>query len=147
MSLTEGRTLKKAVFPRRYIQGTGAINELPRLVSLLGHRGLVLASRSGIEKVLPRCNLDLESNNISTELFRGESCESEIARVKSIVDQRQADVIVGMGGGKVIDTAKIVADRMDIPVIVVPTIASNDAPTSGCAVLYSEDGVFEAVCY
>jgi glycerol dehydrogenase len=52
-----------------------------------------------------------------------------------------------MGGGKTIDTAKIAADRAAIPVLVVPTIASTDAPCSGCAVLYSEQGVFEAVYY
>jgi glycerol dehydrogenase len=38
--------------------------------------------------------------------------------------------MVGMGGGKTIDTAKIVADRTNIPVIVVPTIASTDAPAA-----------------
>ena len=52
-----------------------------------------------------------------------------------------------MGGGKTIDTAKIAADRIGIPVIVVPTIASTDAPCSGCAVVYSSDGIFETVQY
>jgi glycerol dehydrogenase len=52
-----------------------------------------------------------------------------------------------MGGGKTIDTAKIAAERAQIPVIIVPTIASTDAPCSGCAVLYSEEGVFDSVHY
>jgi glycerol dehydrogenase len=52
-----------------------------------------------------------------------------------------------MGGGKTIDPAKIAAERAGIPVIVVPTIASTDAPCSGCAVLYTKDGVFESVLY
>ena len=52
-----------------------------------------------------------------------------------------------MGGGKAIDTAKIAADRAGIPVVIVPTIASTDAPCIGCAVLYSETGVFESVHY
>jgi len=52
-----------------------------------------------------------------------------------------------MGGGKTIDTTKIAADRAGMPVIIVPTIASTDAPCSGCAVLYSKDGVFDSVCY
>ena len=63
------------------------------------------------------------------------------------MSQKGADVLVGMGGGKAIDTAKIVADRAGIPVIIVPTIASNDAPCSGCAVCYSEAGIFERVYY
>jgi glycerol dehydrogenase len=52
-----------------------------------------------------------------------------------------------MGGGKTIDTAKIAADRAGIPVIIVPTIAASDAPCSGCAVVYSADGIFEKVYY
>jgi glycerol dehydrogenase len=52
-----------------------------------------------------------------------------------------------MGGGKTIDTAKIAADRGNMPVIVVPSIASTDAPCSGCAVVYSEDGVHEREYY
>ena len=38
--------LKKAVFPGKYIQGPGAITELPALINLLGKRGLILASPS-----------------------------------------------------------------------------------------------------
>ena len=50
-------------------------------------------------------------------------------------------------GGKAIDTAKIAADRAGLPAIIIPTIASTDAPCSGCAVIYSKDGVFDSVCY
>ncbi len=138
---------KKAVFPGKYIQGIGAIGELPKLIGLLGKRGLILASTSVVRKVLPECGFDSTSQAIPIELFRGECCENELARVSGIVTQGRVDVLVGMGGGKTIDAAKIVADRASIPVIIVPTIASTDAPCSGCAVRYSEDGNFDSVCY
>jgi glycerol dehydrogenase len=138
---------KKAVFPGKYIQGVGAIGELPALIELLGKQGLILASPSVNDKVLPACGIDLKARAIPIEVFRGECCEDELTRLFAIVKQKQVDVLVGMGGGKTIDTAKIVADRAGIPVIIIPTIASTDAPCSGCAVLYSEDGIFEAVCY
>jgi len=67
--------------------------------------------------------------------------------MRRIIRENNVDVLVGMGGGKTIDTAKIAADRANIPVVIVPTIASTDAPCSGCAVLYSEQGVFESVHY
>ncbi|NLT38528.1 MAG: glycerol dehydrogenase [Methanomassiliicoccus sp.] len=139
--------LRKAVFPGKYVQGVGAINELPALIKLLGTRSAILVSPSVIEKALPKCNLDLESQGHRIELFRGECCEEELDRLLSVVDQSHSDVIVGMGGGKTIDTAKIVADRAEVPVIIVPTIASTDAPCSGCAVLYTKDGIFDSVCY
>jgi glycerol dehydrogenase len=138
---------KKAVFPGKYIQGVGAIGELPALIDLLGKQGLILASPSVKDKVLPECRIDWSAHAIDIELFRGECCEDELARVSAIVTQKHVDVLVGMGGGKTIDTAKIVADRTNIPVIIIPTVASTDAPCSGCAVLYSKDGIFDSTCY
>jgi glycerol dehydrogenase len=143
----EFEMLKKAVFPGKYIQGSSAISELPALIKLLGKHGLILASRSIKDKVLPQCAMDLNAEGIHTELFRGECCEDEVTRLRTIILEKHVDVLIGMGGGKTIDTAKIAADRTNIPVIVVPTIASTDAPCSGCAVLYSSDGVFESVHY
>jgi glycerol dehydrogenase len=138
---------KKAVFPGKYVQGIGAMGELPALMDLLGKKGLIVASPSVNEKVLPGCGVDWSARAIPVEVFRGECCESELSRLSATIAQTHADVLVGMGGGKTIDTAKIAADRAGIPVIVVPTIASTDAPTSGCAVIYSKDGVFDSVCY
>jgi glycerol dehydrogenase len=138
---------KKTVFPGKYIQGVGALGELPGLIELLGKQGLILASPSVNDKVLPARGIDLRARAIPIEVFGGECCEDELTRVFAILKQKQVDVLVGMGGGKTIDTAKIVADRAGTPVIIVPTIASTDAPCSGCAVRYSRDGIFEAVFY
>jgi glycerol dehydrogenase len=138
---------KKAVFPGKYIQGVSAINELPALIDLLGKQGLILTSPSVNDKVLPGCCVDWGARSIPIEVFRGECCEEELSRLSAAIEQMHADVLVGMGGGKTIDTAKIAADRASIPVVIVPTIASSDAPCSGCAVLYTKNGVFVSVLY
>jgi glycerol dehydrogenase len=137
----------KAVFPGKYIQGEGALNELPQLVSLLGQNGLILTSHTGKDKILPQYIKNWKGKPISTELFNGECCEKELNRLAKIIHREKVDILIGMGGGKVIDTAKITADRSGIPVIIVPTIASTDAPCSGCAVIYSDSGVFETIYY
>jgi glycerol dehydrogenase len=139
--------LKKALFPGKYIQGIGALDELLSLIKLLGRQGLILASPTVHKTILPDRGLNLQATPLSVERFAGECCEKELSRLATIIREKQVDVLVGMGGGKTIDTAKIAADRADIPVLVVPTIASTDAPCSGCAVVYSEQGVFESVYY
>lgn len=139
--------LKKAAFPGKYIQGSGALDELPSLINLFGGQGLILASPTVYETILPDRGMNLRVRSSFVERFAGECCEKELSRLAAIIREKHVDVVVGMGGGKAIDTAKIAADRANIPVLVVPTIASTDAPCSGCAVLYSEDGVFESVCY
>jgi len=137
----------KAVFPGKYIQGEGVLSELPQWVRLFGKKGLIIASRSA-KKIIEALNIaELKEGAIRVEPFSGECCEKELNRVADLIAVEKADVIVGMGGGKTIDTAKIAADRAGLPVIVVPTIASTDAPCSGCAVVYTEAGEFDSVLY
>ena len=137
----------KAVFPGKYIQGKKALTELKYLTESFGNRGLLLASPSVITHVLPKYQFENGWDWIHVDTFRGECCRKELERLDAIIRHDKTDVIVAMGGGKVIDTAKIVADTTGIPVIIVPTIASSDAPCSGCAVIYSRDGIFEGVYY
>lgn len=139
--------LLKSVFPGKYIQGTGALNELPELIRLLGSRCLMLASPTAKNRILPGYGFTGEMDNLTLVEFNGECCIPEIQRITDIIQANHMDILVGMGGGKTIDTAKIAADKAGIPVIIVPTIASTDAPCSGCAVIYSEQGVFESVYY
>ncbi len=137
---------RKAVFPGLYLQGDGALIAVPELMLSLGGAGLVICAPSAFEKVLPGI-ADALPEGSRAELFGRECCERELARLSDLVQECDARVVVAVGGGKTIDTAKIVADRARLPVIVAPTIASTDAPCSACAVIYTEQGVFEAVAY
>ncbi len=138
----------KAVFPGKYIQGENALAELPSLVRMMGKKGLILAAPSAIKKTLTQYRFaDSGKGMLSVEEFQGECCEKELQRIAAIIQSENYDVMIGMGGGKTIDAAKIVSDRANIPVIVVPTIASTDAPCSGCAVIYSDHGEFQSVYY
>lgn len=136
-----------AAFPGKYIQGENAISALPGLIQLFGKKAIIIVSPTGKNKILPFCRFDDSVVEVSSEVFGGECSEKELRRLQETVAESGADVLIGMGGGKTIDSAKIVADRAGIPVIIVPTIASTDAPCSGCAVVYTEEGVFESVYY
>jgi glycerol dehydrogenase len=116
---------------------------LPELMRRFGKNGMILASPHAKNSLIPEAFPQGTGSPVVE--FSGECTEGEINRVMVEVQICKAEVLVGMGGGKTIDTAKIVADKCRIPVIVVPTIASTDAPCSGCAVVYTDDGVYSHV--
>ncbi|MDR4988524.1 MAG: glycerol dehydrogenase [Bacteroidales bacterium] len=136
-----------AFFPGKYIQGNGAVAELEGLIRQFGSKALLLTSPTALKQLPEEYLAPPLSDLIHIGRFGGECSEEELKHIAELILREQTDVMVGMGGGKVIDAAKIAADRAGMPVIIVPTIASTDAPCSGCAVTYTPDGVFEKVHY
>lgn len=77
--------------------------------------------------------------------FGGECSRVEVDRLISVAKDKKCDCVVGLGGGKAIDAAKAVAQGDNL--IIVPTIAATDAPTSHSCALYFEDGSFDDYAY
>lgn len=128
--------------PPRYIQGKNALDELGQLVKDFGDNFLILSGNTAlkmkkddIEKGFKEAGI-----NCTFERFTGEITYAEIDRVADIIRKGNFNGIIGLGGGKVLDTAKTAAAKTNIPVIISPTIASSDAPCSAVAVIYDEKG-------
>jgi glycerol dehydrogenase len=133
-----------AIFPGRYIQGSGALECLPERLKELGGSVLIVAGRTALTEIVPdlcaRCGADV---TVVCEAFGGECTNAEIERLTGIARANQSAVIVAIGGGKVLDTGKAVAHATGARTVVVPTIASTDAPCSALSVIYSAEGIFE----
>jgi glycerol dehydrogenase len=113
----------------------------------LGLRGpvLIVAGRSASRLLSSTWQTTFREAKITHAVhpFGGECSLAEVERVKSAARQQQAQVIVGAGGGKVLDTARAAAADLDLPVVNCPTVASSDAPCSALSVIYTEEGVFQ----
>ncbi len=131
--------------PTRYIQGKGELCNIRHHVEMLGKKMFILTTDSGRKRIEPAVSESIAGSDctVAYEAFHGECCQSEIDRVVSHFRQSGCDLIVGVGGGKTHDTAKAAAHYAGCPVVIVPTIASTDAPCSALSVIYTDDGVFE----
>lgn len=137
--------MKEKVFrsPSQYIQGQDLLKSLSRFSEELGSSCLVILSKGGMVRL--KDALDENEKNAADAAFHriafdGECCMPEIDRLVEESRKLNCDVIVGIGGGKVLDTAKAVAHFAGLPVIIVPTNASSDAPCSALSVIYHLDG-------
>ena len=70
--------------------------------------------------------------------FSGEITPQEVERLTGKARGKTPHFVIGAGGGKGIDAGKGVANGLAVPVVTIPTAASNDAPTSKLYVLYDE---------
>jgi glycerol dehydrogenase len=133
------------VAPGRYVQGAGACEEAGKQVVLLGKKALVLGGKRGLGSVRDALQKSFADNGIEyfEEAFGGECCDPEIERIAAVAKEKGADVIIGAGGGKTLDTAKMVALELKLPIVIIPTIAATDAPCSGLSVVYTPEGVFD----
>jgi glycerol dehydrogenase len=127
--------------PARYIQGPGIIRRAGTFFSGRYSRCLAVVDEFIFNMMAPLIREGfMESGTaIVLEHFKGECCEEEISRLVSVSKPHEADVLMAVGGGKALDAGKVLSDRLDIPCVVAPTIASTDAPTSSIAVLYTSE--------
>ena len=133
------------ISPSRYVQGAGEMNRIGSYAERLGSKALCLISRGGYARQGAQIEASFARSKASVtfEYFNGECCRTEINRLIEVVKASGADMMIGVGGGKIFDTAKAVAYYSGCPVMVCPTIASTDAPCSALSVIYTDDGVFE----
>lgn len=133
------------ISPGKYVQGAGELGRLYDYAKAYGKKALVLITASGYGRIgdLVEHSFKGQEFELVFDYFNGECSKNEIDRLKNLMDEKGCDLVIGIGGGKILDTAKAVAYYSRTPVLVCPTIASTDAPCSALSVIYSDEGVFE----
>lgn len=131
--------------PAKYVQGAGELLNLPKYCQALAAEGAyVLIDPFILDNYGASFehSFQVHSYKAHFSAFQGECSRVEIDRQVELVKQSGLKVVVGIGGGKTLDTAKAVAYYADLPVVIMPTAASSDAPCSALSVIYTEQGQF-----
>jgi len=136
--------ISTTIFPGRYVQGYDALKSLGEEMSRFGKNAILLVDPFVYDQLLPGFLPAVEKAvSVRVEKFTGECSDEEIARLAKLAEGVKLDMVVGVGGGKTLDTAKATAYELKVPVIIAPTIASTDAPCSALSVIYTPDGQFK----
>jgi glycerol dehydrogenase len=137
--------VKIMIAPNRYIQGPGVTKEMGKYVSHLGSKFLFIGGPTAVSLVqepVAAC-FRAASLDCQFERFSGECTRSSAEALSERARHINAEVIVGVGGGRAIDTAKAVSHALDSRLVILPTVASNDAPCSALAVQYKENHMLD----
>ena len=138
---------KAFICPTKYVQGENEILNLGYFVQTFGKKALLIGHKDDVQRV--REKLDATAEKFGIEFieggFNGQCSRKEVKRLQELAAETKCDCTIGLGGGKALDTSKCVAEGNAL--IIVPTIAATDAPTSHSAVLYEENGNFDDYAY
>lgn len=137
--------IRKMVMPMNYVQGKGAIYYLGQLARSYGNRAYVIGERVALSVAGERVRKSLESNGIEAAVWDNsvkECTHATIDRLANAVKHGNVHFVVGVGGGKALDTAKAVAMKLHVPAMTVGTQCATNADASGEAIIYTEDHEF-----
>lgn len=135
--------------PLKYVQGKGALFNFYEETKDLGSSYLFICSNSGYKQCKSKIEKSFEGSDckLHFEIFGGISSNGEIERMRKIVRDESIQVVVGVGGGSAIDTAKATAYYEKRPVAIIPTVCATDAPCTGLSVIYHDDGTFDTYIF
>lgn len=147
MDIRRGSPVKIMVAPNRYIQGAGVIRDIGKYISHLGSKVFIIGSKTAFSVIKEKVSDSLLENSMGFLFgdFYGECSRSQATELSKRATEFGAEVTVGAGGGRVIDTAKAVSHEINSKLVIVPTVASTDAPCSAVLLQYTEDHRFDRV--
>lgn len=126
--------------PRNVLIGHDVYGQIPSVCDdlKLGSSALLVSGRGTMGLAGERVR-DILAAGHTIKTFTAETISPAVIGEASAA-AAGADFLVGVGGGRVIDTAKIVAFNLDLPFISVPTAASHDGIASARASVPVESG-------
>lgn len=129
-----------AIAPRTCLIGEGAIDEVGKLASSFGRRVFILGGKKALAVAYSHIasKLDHAGSVHTVEEFKGECSRRQIKTYAARFPEW--DVIICLGGGKVLDTAKAAAEVAQTPCITIPTSAATCAACTALSILSTDEG-------
>jgi len=133
------------IAPACVLRGPSAIAQAGDAIARFGKRPLIVGGSNSLAAAQPYLQPILEQQQLqSAETAYGKDCsERSLETLREAAQTHQADFIIGVGGGKALDAAKLVAHQCKIPIVTIPTSAATCAAWTALSNIYSEQGAFQ----
>ena len=128
-----------AIAPANVLRGSGAWGEALPLISELCQKPFVLGRSGATAELRQTLSSDLAATGLSVAAgeLEFDCCEQDLQRLAAEITASGNDAVLAAGGGKVLDAGKLLADRLGLPCITVPTSAATCAGWTALANILS----------
>lgn len=130
--------LTLAVAPAKVLRGCQIFTQATDAIARLGSRPLIVGGKSTLSLV----PLEQQKLHFACASYAPDCSEASLKALRKAAKEHKADVIIGVGGGKALDTAKLVAHQLQLPVVTIPTSAATCAAWTALSNVYSDAGAF-----
>ncbi|WP_088810881.1 MULTISPECIES: iron-containing alcohol dehydrogenase family protein [Listeria] len=131
--------------PQEYVCTTGAWKTLPEHLKRRRLEKVLVLHGDKSWEVAEEKFPDLPEVTVSFEQYNGDCTYEERDRIVRLVQEKQFEAIIAVGGGKITDLAKAAAHVLRMPVLILPTLASTCAAATPLSVMYDQNGAM--ICY
>ena len=134
-----------SIAPARVLRGENCLTDSGKEIAKLGFRPLVVGGNQTLKVIKSSLQSVLDQEKLVGHFasYSPDCAESSLVRLKDAVQNHQADFIIGVGGGKALDTAKLLAHQCNLPIVVIPTSGATCAAWTALSNIYSEAGAFQ----
>jgi len=124
------------------LRGSQALSKAGEAIARLGQRPLVVGGDRSLAVVEPSLQPLLHHYQLHAASASYRPDSSKIS-LRQALEQHQADFIIGVGGGKALDAAKLLAEQCELPIVTIPTSAATCAAWTALSNVYSNQGAFQ----
>ncbi|MFM6192836.1 iron-containing alcohol dehydrogenase family protein [Planktothrix sp.] len=144
LNLQSTSVVSLKIAPAQVLRGHHAIAQAGDAIAGFGQRPLIIGGDRSLPLTLQALNpiFDRYQLQCAQASYGADCSEMSLTTLRQAVQSHHADFIIGTGGGKALDAAKLIAHQTHLPIVTIPTSGATCAAWTALSNVYSDKGAF-----